>query len=308
MKGYKHLKPVGRIALILVMLLQLLPPLAVGAQEAEQKIVRVGWYESAYCCMEDDTPFCAELRTRESLGARKDCPTQRENIQYARPGRLHADRSASLPELMKENWLAVLLCVTAVFVVILLLLVRKLNAERRIRESLQQELARMEQTKAGVKVAYTDELTGVKSKHAFAEAEDRMDRRLAEKDLTRFAIVLFNLNGLQKINDTKGHEAGDKFIKDACRIICVQFKHSPVFRIGGDEFVAILEGSDYENREELMDSFERQMENNLKQGDVTIASGYACYDPSADKNAHAVLERANKRMYERKKQMKGRRK
>ena len=295
MKGYKHLKPVGRIALILVMLLQLLPPLAVGAQEAEQKIVRVGCYESAYCCMEDDTPFCAELRTRESLGARKDCPTQRENIQYARPGRLHADRSASLPELMKENWLAVLLCVTAVFVVILLLLVRKLNAERRIRESLQQELARMEQTKAGVKVAYTDELTGVKSKHAFAEAEDRMDRRLAEKDLTRFVI-----------NDSKGHEAGDKFIKDACRIICVQFKHSPVFRIGGDEFVAILEGGDYEKREELMDSFERQMDTNLKQGDVTIASGYACYDPSADKNAHAVLERANKRMYERKKQMKGR--
>ena len=286
MKGYKHLKPVGRIALILVMLLQLLPPLAVGAQEAEQKIVRVGWYESAYCCMEDDTPFCAELRTRESLVARKDCPTQRENIQYARPGRLHADRSASLLELMKENWLAVLLCVTAVFVVILLLLVRKLNAERRIRESMQQELARMEQTKAGVKVAYTDELTGVKSKHAFAEAE----------------------NGLQKINDSKGHEAGDKFIKDACRIICVQFKHSPVFRIGGDEFVAILEGDDYEKREELMDSFERQMENNLKQGDVTIASGYACYDPSADKNAHAVLERANKRMYERKKQMKGKRK
>ena len=231
--------------------------------------------------------------------------TPEEDMQYALSGYLYSARKISLLEFLEDNWIGVLLFITAVFAALLFLLYKKLNAERKMKDSLQRELEQREQLKSVTRMAYTDDLTGVKSKHAFAEAEDRMDQRIEEKTVKGFAMVLFDLNDLKEINDSQGHEIGDQYIKEACKIICTQFKHSPVYRIGGDKFVAVLEGSDYDRRDELLAAFEKQMDENLKLGKITIASGCACYDPSVDKSAHRVLERADEKMYQRKKQMKG---
>jgi hypothetical protein len=62
-------------------------------------------------------------------------------------------------------------------------------------------------------------------------------------------------------------------VKSACQLICEIFKHSPVFRTGGDEFVVIINGQDYPNRDELVDSFNQQVEKNLKEGKVVIYGG-----------------------------------
>ena len=107
-------------------------------------------------------------------------------------------------------------------------------------------------------------------------------------------------NGLKTVNDTKGHEAGDRYIQDSCHIICDTFKHSPVYRIGGDEFVAILRGEDYENRHILMGIFNQIIEKNLKNGEVVIASGLEEYHFDEDDSLTKVFERADKKMYERK--------
>ena len=131
-----------------------------------------------------------------------------------------------------------------------------------------------------------------------------MDRLISKKTVHDFAVVVFDLNNLKEINDSKGHVTGDQYIKETCLIICNQFKHSPIYRIGGDEFVAVLEGQDFENREELLDDFNKKMDSNMKNGDISIASGCACFDPSIDGNSHSVLERADEKMYQRKKQMK----
>lgn len=154
--------------------------------------------------------------------------------------------------------------------------------------------------------AFRDDLTGVKSKHAYVEAEENLDRRIDDHNVTEFAIALFDLNNLKEVNDSQGHDAGDAYIKESSRLICTCFKHSPVYRIGGDEFVAILEGEDYDHREELLAAFEKQMDDNLTQGKRSISSGCACFDPAQDKSAHTVLERADERMYQRKRQMKER--
>ena len=152
--------------------------------------------------------------------------------------------------------------------------------------------------------AFTDDLTGVKSKHAYVEAELLLDQRIDEGTVDEFALVLFDLNELKKINDSQGHEAGDQYIREACRIICTRFKRSPIYRIGGDEFVAILEGDDYGNRAELLAAFETQMDLNQAQGRITVASGCACFDPARDKSSQTVFERADEQMYQRKKRMK----
>ena len=118
-------------------------------------------------------------------------------------------------------------------------------------------------------------------------------------------MAVFDLNGLKLINDTQGHEAGDACIVEASRFICRQVRHSPVFRIGGDEFVAILENRDYENREQLLAGFNRQTEENLREGrEVVIACGLADYEPGADVGFHDVFSKADGQMYDRKRALK----
>ena len=237
--------------------------------------------------------------------------TPGEDMEYALISYMYTNQKVSLQDYLKDNWIGVLLFITAVFSALLFLLYKKLNAERRvnaqereIEEGLRRELLQKEQLKSVTQIAYTDSLTGVKSKHAFAEAEERLDRRIADGDVSEFAMALFDLNNLKKINDTEGHQAGDSYIREGCGIICRRFSHSPVFRIGGDEFAVILERSDYEHRDELMGEFDRQMDANLTQGKISTASGIAVFDPARDHSARAVLERADEMMYQRKKQMK----
>ena len=153
-------------------------------------------------------------------------------------------------------------------------------------------------------LAYTDPLTGVKNKHAYLEAEQLVNKHIEDGSISEFGVVVFDLNGLKIINDTKGHEAGDKYIKSACSLICSQFKHSPVYRIGGDEFVAFLEGEDYIRREVLLLDFNRKIEENQKLGRVVVSCGFDTYNPELLDTFITVFERADRKMYDRKRKLK----
>ena len=154
-------------------------------------------------------------------------------------------------------------------------------------------------------VANRDPLTGVKSKHAYVEQEHRVNEAIQENPEMAFAVVVCDVNGLKVVNDTQGHKAGDAYICEACRIVCEIFQHSPVFRIGGDEFVAFLMGRDYEIRNELLQELNRRVEDNLRTGKATLSAGMAEYHAGQDRKYHTVFERADEQMYQRKKQMKG---
>jgi diguanylate cyclase (GGDEF)-like protein len=117
-------------------------------------------------------------------------------------------------------------------------------------------------------------------------------------------VAVFDVNDLKTINDTLGHEAGDEYIKSACKVICRQFTHSPVFRIGGDEFVTILKGDNYADRDALMSSFRDTIRQNQQNGKVIVASGLAVYDNSEDSSYNDVFKRADNSMYEQKRALK----
>ncbi len=157
-------------------------------------------------------------------------------------------------------------------------------------------------------LAFRDSLTGVKNYNAFVEAEQQINERIASGELREFGMVVFDVNGLKRMNDTHGHEAGDRLLKEACYLICEMFKHSPVFRIGGDEFTAILEGEDYQNRKALLADFERQAEVNQRNGSAVVASGLSAFRPGEDNNFRKVFERADARMYDRKRFLKAKEK
>ena len=99
-------------------------------------------------------------------------------------------------------------------------------------------------------------------------------------------------------------KSGDRYIYDACSMICDHFKRSPVFRVGGDEFVVILEGRDYDERESLLRQINQKIEKNVGTLNVVISLGAADYDPATDLKFHTVFERADERMYQRKTELK----
>jgi len=154
-------------------------------------------------------------------------------------------------------------------------------------------------------IAFTDPLTGVKSKHAFALQEEALEKRIAGGGAEPFGVIVCDVNGLKRINDTLGHKAGDEYIRSACHMLCEYYKHSPVFRVGGDEFTVLLEGRDYDAREEILRDINAKIEANLGSGKVVASLGMAVFEPGVDQSFHEVFKRADGLMYERKMQLKG---
>lgn len=156
-------------------------------------------------------------------------------------------------------------------------------------------------------LAYRDALTGVKNKTAYQDAEGRLEEQM-RCGRPEFAVVMLDINGLKEVNDTYGHDFGDMLIINVCRIICKAFQHSPVYRIGGDEFVVILENADYKHYPELLKKLQAAIEEyNRDVGHdtrVSIARGIAVYDSEIDLVFANVFKRADDAMYQNKAAMK----
>ena len=159
-------------------------------------------------------------------------------------------------------------------------------------------------------LAEFDALTGAYNKRAYFEAEERLNGDIKEGK-ANFAISMIDLNDLKTTNDNLGHEKGDELIKGLSNIIKETFKASNLYRIGGDEFVVISENGDLKAIEELhkdfVDAINKSMkEKNIDGMGVSAAIGVAIYDSKLDNNVEDTFKRADRKMYENKKKMKGR--
>ena len=116
---------------------------------------------------------------------------------------------------------------------------------------------------------------------------------------------IFDLNKRAYVDALTSVRKGDIYLKTASRLICRIFQHSPVFRIGGDEFSVVLQNDDLMNRDVLTERFRRSMEEISAAADndweqVHVAMGIAVYDPKYDCNVNEVVRRADQIMYENK--------
>ena len=152
-------------------------------------------------------------------------------------------------------------------------------------------------------MANTDSLTGIRNKHAYSEAEALLNQRIRQNDIDKLGVVVCDINGLKLANDTLGHAAGDKLIKDACSLICEYFTHGAVYRIGGDEFVVILQEKGFDTMHEVIEDINRVIEDNIKKKEVVIAIGHSELTKD-DQLVHDVFERADEMMYQRKQELK----
>lgn len=155
-------------------------------------------------------------------------------------------------------------------------------------------------------LANRDSMTGLRNTTSYLEWVSQFDKQI-EKEKIDFGIIMLDLNDLKKTNDVYGHETGNELIITSAKIISDVFKRSPVFRIGGDEFVVILLNDDLEKHNELLETFKSRCENTYVEGKhypINIAVGFSRFEQGKDFQFADVFNRADNAMYENKRNMK----
>jgi len=149
-------------------------------------------------------------------------------------------------------------------------------------------------------IAYHDKLTNVRSRAFYNEELLKIDNNPGIRKHT--GILLVDINDLKVINDSYGHEAGDKYILESVVFLMNYIKGmGSVYRIGGDEFVVITHD---DKSEEIILSLNRMEEYMKQNNEISFAFGYAVFDEHFDIDINDTVKRADELMYERKNKMK----
>lgn len=154
-----------------------------------------------------------------------------------------------------------------------------------------------------------DPMTNLFNRLSFEKDISKENNRKSKK----IGIIVLDLNNLKFYNDEIGHDAGDKYIIAASKIIKNTFSnHGTIYRIGGDEFCIITKNLSYSKFIKLREDIETNLaKNNAKdipqdgRPPMAIACGFALYNPDTDESLHDTMKRADEEMYHRKKELKG---
>ena len=140
------------------------------------------------------------------------------------------------------------------------------------------------------KLSYRDMLTGLYNRNKYIRVLEASEG----KSLHDVGVAYMDLNGLKKMNDEKGHEAGDDLIRAAAGALTDVFPDQ-AFRVGGDEFVIVREGISETAFSEKIDQLRENMER--RKVSVSIGDQWA----AEERDIEEMLKRADHRMYEEKK-------
>ncbi len=158
-------------------------------------------------------------------------------------------------------------------------------------------------------LAYTDELSKLPNKAAF----DR-DVTIVMDEMKRtgalFELIIMDINYLKTINDNIGHDMGDKLISGVASIIKSCYGSNNSYRIGGDEFAAILKGRDVGRGHQYINQLNELIKDYAYDNKeafgciISVASGSATYLVGQDKSFSDLFKRADSNMYKNKIRMK----
>lgn len=128
---------------------------------------------------------------------------------------------------------------------------------------------------ASRKSAMLDKLTGLPNLRAYKNGGERIIS-LSRRNKRECVVLMIDLDNFKNVNDSHGHEAGDKVLKEIAGILQSIFRKSDLFaRIGGDEFVAVLPEINIENAQVLAERIREVIEDRMKTYGVTSSIGIA---------------------------------
>ena len=177
----------------------------------------------------------------------------------------------------------------ALLLILVLLLARKINA-------LEAELREM---------SLSDELTGFYNRKGLYLLGDQALRD-ARREARPLTVLFFDVDGLKKVNDNLGHDAGSELLRDIAQLLRQTFRGSDVLgRVGGDEFAVITHGRHADLTSALRrldDAAEEVNRAGNKPYQISFSVGGATFEPQSDQSLAELLNRADAAMYEQKKQ------
>lgn len=153
--------------------------------------------------------------------------------------------------------------------------------------------------------ANTDFLTDLRNSNAFHTDLNNLE---SIRSKVRIGIIEADLNNLKTVNDKLGHNAGDTYIKAAAQTFeRIVGKQGKVYRVGGDEFTAVITNTDKDILQaltlKLQDSITENSKSIIPDPDIklSLSVGFAIYDPQIDSDLRDLCVRADKEMYKSKK-------
>ncbi len=177
---------------------------------------------------------------------------------------------------------------------------KRLRNQTLVREKLEEEL---------FSLSITDSLTGLLNRRGFLFlAEQQL--KLAERNKSGMVLFFADLDGLKWINDTLGHEEGDKALIEATTVLKETFRASDIIaRLGGDEYSVLTADITEENSEAFTTRLQSLIDTQNKQDNrryrLSISVGCSYYDPENPCSLDELMASADKLMYEQKNIKKG---
>ena len=153
-------------------------------------------------------------------------------------------------------------------------------------------------------LALSDELTGLRNRRGFLLLADQA-LRMARRARAKSVLVFIDLDGLKRVNDTRGHAAGDTLIMDAAKVLGHVFRESDVVgRVGGDEFAVFALLDDHDGAHAVssrlqaeIEKFNAQLVPSMR---IAMSVGIEELPHNSDVSLEVLLSRADRAMYEKK--------
>jgi diguanylate cyclase (GGDEF)-like protein/PAS domain S-box-containing protein len=153
-------------------------------------------------------------------------------------------------------------------------------------------------------LSVTDDLTGLHNRRGFHMLANQQ-LKLAIREAHPLLFFFADLDGLKRINDTLGHDAGDDAIRDAALVLSRTFRTSDILaRMGGDEFVVLVPGASVADAPVIEARLRYELATlnvaGVRGFQLEMSVGTTYFDPTAPATVEVLLQRADAMMYEQK--------
>jgi diguanylate cyclase (GGDEF)-like protein/PAS domain S-box-containing protein len=153
-------------------------------------------------------------------------------------------------------------------------------------------------------MSLTDELTGLHNRRGFFTLADQQ-LKIANRSKKAMSLLYADLDGLKIINDTFGHDEGDRALVETAALLRDAFRESDIIaRIGGDEFVVLTVDVGDVKPDSLIWRVQEKFDARNAAGHgkfiLSVSQGIACYDPGEPCSAQELVNLADQRMYDKK--------